>query len=84
MIGAHMGFKFYVALQLEVAHHFIERCAGSRTRTFEPPPTLRATETSKALLLNPYQFPAHGRLGSCAPSSTLCFLQFSKFAPDFF
>jgi hypothetical protein len=54
MIGAHMGFKFLVALQLEVAHHFIERCAGGRTRGFEPPPTFGATETSKTLLLNPY------------------------------
>ena len=27
VIGANMGFKLFVALRLEVAHHFIERFA---------------------------------------------------------
>src|ERR1019366_8762761 len=62
-----MGCKLFVALQLEVAHHFIERCAGGRTRRFEPPATLGATKTPKTLLLNPYQLPAQGRLCHCAP-----------------
>ena len=65
-----MQCKLFVALQLEVAHHFIERCAGERTGLFELPPTVGATKTPKALLLNPYQLPAHG-LFRCAP--TLCY-----------
>jgi hypothetical protein len=55
-----MGFKLFVALQLEVAHHFIERCAGGRIRRFEPPATFGATKTPKTLFLNPHQLPAHG------------------------
>src|SRR5450755_4351594 len=69
-IGADMGFKFFVALQLEVMHHFIERCAGGQARRFEPPSTFGATETSKAFLVNPYQLPAHGHLCPCARPST--------------
>jgi len=61
-----MRCKLFVALQLEVAHHFIERCAGGRTRRFEPPATFGATKTPKTPLLNPYQLPAHGRLCRCA------------------
>jgi hypothetical protein len=70
VIGANMGCKRFVALQLEVAHHFIERCAGGRTRRSEPPATFRATKTPKTRLLNPYQLPAHGRLCRCASTST--------------
>jgi hypothetical protein len=58
----------FVALQLEVVHHFIERCAGGRTSRIEPPATCRASKTAKTLLFNPHQFPAHGRLWSCAAS----------------
>ena len=65
-----MGRKLFVALQLEVARHFIERRAGGRSRGFEPPATFGATKTPKTLLLNPYQLPAHGRLRRCAPTST--------------
>ena len=54
-----MGGKFFVALQLEVAHHFIETCAWGRTGGFELPATFRATKTHKTLLLNPIQLPAH-------------------------
>jgi len=61
-----MQCKFSVALQLEVAHHFIERCAGERARRLEPPATFGATETLKTLLLNPYQFSAHGYQCRCA------------------
>jgi hypothetical protein len=68
VIGANMQCKLFVALQLEVAHHFIERCAGGRTRRFEPPATFGATKTPKTRLFNPHQFPAHGRLCRCAPS----------------
>jgi len=39
VIGANMGCKIFVAPQLEVAHHFIERCAGGSTNRFKPPVT---------------------------------------------
>jgi hypothetical protein len=64
-----MQGKFSVALQLEVAHHFIERCAGERTRRFESPATFGATKTLKTLLLNPHQLPAHNWLCRCATPS---------------
>jgi len=60
VIGANMQCKLFIALQLEVAHLFIERCAGERTGLFKLPPTVGATKTPKTLLLNPYQLPAHG------------------------
>jgi hypothetical protein len=63
-----MQYKLSVALQLEVAHHFIERCAGERSMRFEPPATFGATKTLKTLLLNPYQSPAHGCQCRCAPT----------------
>jgi hypothetical protein len=69
VIGANMQGKLFVALQLKVPHHFIEGCAGERTRRLEPPPTFGATKTPKTLLLNPYQLPAHGRLCRCSPKS---------------
>jgi hypothetical protein len=65
-----MGYKLFIALQLEVAHHLIERFAGGRTSGLEPPATLGATKTLKMLFLNPYQVPAHCRLGRGAPTST--------------
>jgi hypothetical protein len=66
MIGANMGFKLFVALQLEVAHHFSERFAFRSTGRFEPPSTFGATKTPKTLPVNPYQLPAHGCLCRCA------------------
>ena len=68
VIGANMQRKLFVALQLEVVHHFIERCAGGRSSRIEPPATCRASKTPKTLLFNPHQFPAHGRLCRCAAS----------------
>ena len=62
VIGANVGFKLFVAQQLEVAHHFIERFAFRSTGGFEPPSTFGATKTLKTLSLNPYQIPAHGCL----------------------
>jgi len=70
VIGANMGCKLFVALRLEVAHHFIERFADGRTRRFEPPATFGATKTPKTLLLKPYELPAHGCLCRCAQTST--------------
>ena len=61
-----MQGKFSVALQLEVAHHFVERCAGERARRFEPPATFGATKTLKTLLLNPHQLSTHSCLCRCA------------------
>jgi hypothetical protein len=55
-----MGCKRFVALRLEVAHHFIERRPGRLSRSLEPPATFGATKTPKMLLLNPYQLSAHG------------------------
>jgi hypothetical protein len=55
-----MGRKLFVALQLEVSHHFTERRAGRRSSWLEPPATFRTTKTPKTLLLNPHQLPAHG------------------------
>lgn len=66
VIGANMQCKLFVTLQLEVAHHFIERCAGERARRFEPPATFGATKTSKTRLLNPHQSPVHGCQCRCA------------------
>jgi hypothetical protein len=60
VIAANVRCKFFVALQLEVGHHFIERFTGGHGRSSEPPPTFGATETSKTLLLNPYQPSGHG------------------------
>jgi hypothetical protein len=68
VIGANMQCKLFVALQLEVAHHFIERCPGERTRRFEPPITFGATKTPKTLLLK--SIPASGSWPPyrCAPT----------------
>ncbi len=63
-----MGCKLLVALRLEGAHHFIERCASGRSRGFEPPATFGTTKTPKTLLFNPHQFPAHSHLSRCAPA----------------
>jgi hypothetical protein len=52
--------KLFVALQLEVAFHFSERCAAERTRRLELPLAFGTTKTPKMLVLNPYQLPAHG------------------------
>ena len=72
VIGANMQRERFVALQLEVAHHFIERSAAGRTRRLEPPTTFGATKTPKTLLLNPYQLPAHGEQILQAPIWIVC------------
>lgn len=68
VISANMGCKLLVALQLEDAHHLIERCASGPTRGFEPPATFGTAKAPKTLLLNPHQLPAHGRLCRRAPT----------------
>jgi len=62
VFGANMQCERFVALQLKVPHHFIERCARGRSRRFEPPATFGAAKSTKILLLNPHQFSAHGHL----------------------
>jgi hypothetical protein len=65
VMGANMRFKFPVAPQLKVPHHFTERCAGGWARRVEDPGAFGATPTSKTLLFNPYQLPIHGPLFRC-------------------
>jgi hypothetical protein len=59
VISADMERKLLVALQLDDAHHLIERCASGPTRGFEPPATFGTTKTPETLLVNPHQLPAH-------------------------
>jgi hypothetical protein len=54
VIGANMQGEFLVALQLEVAHHFVKRFARGLTRRDEDPGAFGATETPKTLLFDPY------------------------------
>jgi hypothetical protein len=72
VVGAHVQGKLFVAQQLEVAHHFIERCSCGRTRRREPPATFGATKTSKTRVLNPFQLPFHSRRFRCAPTLSDC------------
>jgi hypothetical protein len=51
--------KLFVALQLKVSHHLIERPAGRRVGRIEDPNAFGATKTLKTRLLNPYQLSAH-------------------------
>jgi hypothetical protein len=67
VISANMGGKLFVALQLEVVHHFIERHAGWPAGGFEPLATFGTTKTLKTLLFNPHQSPSQGCLRRCAP-----------------
>ena len=66
VIGANVLGELFVALRLEVAHHFIEGWAGGRTRGLEPPATFGTPKTAKKRLLNPYQIAVHGRRFRCA------------------
>jgi hypothetical protein len=49
-----MGCKLFVALQLEVPHHFIERFPRGRRRRIKPPGAFRASKTTKTLFFDPY------------------------------
>src|ERR1700680_3273859 len=60
--------KLFVALQLEVPHHFVERFTHGRGRRSKPPGAFGTTKTPKMLVLNPYQLTAHGCLCGCAPT----------------
>jgi len=54
MIGANMQRKLFVALQLEIPHHFLEGRARRISGRFEPPAAFGTTKTSKTMLLNPH------------------------------
>jgi hypothetical protein len=54
-----MRCKLFVALQLEVPHHFIERLTRGRSRRIKPPGALRATKTAKTRLFDPYKLAGH-------------------------
>ena len=70
VIGANMQSKLLVALQLQVTHHFIERCASGRNRGLKPPATFGATKAAKMHWINPHQRSAHGCICRCAPTSS--------------
>jgi hypothetical protein len=50
-----MGCKLFVALQLEVPHHFIERSTRGRSRRMKPPGAFRASKTVKTRFFDPYK-----------------------------
>ena len=57
--GANMGGKLFVALQLEVLHHFVERFTRGRSRRLKPPGAFRASKTEKAPFFDPYKLAGH-------------------------
>jgi len=59
VIGAKMGCKLFVALQLEVPHHFIETFTRGHRRRIKPPGAFRASKTTKALFFDPYNIAGH-------------------------
>jgi hypothetical protein len=50
-----MGCKLFVALQLEVPHHFIEGFTRGRCRRMKPPGAFRASKTAKTVFFDPYK-----------------------------
>ena len=59
VIGANMQRELFVALQLEVAHHFIARRAGRRSSRFEAPATFGPTKTPETFFVDPYKPAGH-------------------------
>jgi hypothetical protein len=60
VIGANMGRKLFVALQLEVPHHFIERFTrGPQLNKIKPPGAIRASKTAKTVFVDPYKLAWH-------------------------
>jgi hypothetical protein len=59
VIGANMGCKLFVALQLEVPHHFIKRFTRGPGRRIKPPAAFRASKTVKAPFFDPYKLARH-------------------------
>jgi hypothetical protein len=54
-----MGCKLFVALQLEIPHHFIERFARGRGRRIKPPRAFRASKTAKTPFFDPHKLAGH-------------------------
>jgi hypothetical protein len=59
VIGANMGCKLFVALQLEVPYHFIERFTRGRSRRIKPPGAFRTSKTEKTPFFDPYKLAGH-------------------------
>jgi hypothetical protein len=59
VIGANMGCKLFVALQLEVPHHFIKGIASGRARGVEHPSAFGASKTAKTPFVDPYKLAGH-------------------------
>jgi len=55
VLGAHMGCKLLVALQLKVLLRFIERFASGRARRVEDPGAFGATPAPKTVMFDPYE-----------------------------
>jgi hypothetical protein len=68
LTGADMQTKFMVALQLKVAHHFIERLASGRARRVEDPGAGGTAKAPKMRLINPNQLSAHGLPVALSPN----------------
>jgi hypothetical protein len=62
VIGANMGGKFLVALQLKVPHHFIERVTRERSRSLKPPGAFGATKTMKTAFFDPDELASRSHL----------------------
>ena len=59
VIRANMRGKLFVALQLEVLHHFIKRITSGRARRVKHPSTFRATKTPKKFPIDPHKPAEH-------------------------
>ena len=55
VFGANMGCKLFVALRLEVPHHFIKGIADGRAGGLEDPGACGATETLETAFFDPYE-----------------------------
>ena len=62
VIGANMGGKLLVALELKVLHHFIERVTRGRSRRFKPPGAFGATKTMKTAFFDPDELASRSHL----------------------
>jgi hypothetical protein len=68
-----MACKIFIAPQLEVLFHFIERIASGRSRGIEHPCAIRASPALKTLFFYPYQFARHDLLCTLFDWRRLCF-----------
>jgi hypothetical protein len=75
VFSAKMVCKILIALLLVVLQHFIERFAGGWSRRIEHPCAFGATPAPKTLLIDPYQFAAHGLPSTPRDLARLCFCE---------